>query len=54
VAKVVKQDIVIKEVEYPDQFEQLKQMGFSNEWQIMVELKKNKGDVQTTALALLE
>lgn len=40
--------------EYPDQFELLKQMGFSNEPQINLLLKQNRGDVQATALALLD
>jgi len=50
----VKKDIVIHDIEYPEQFTQLKQMGFTNEWQIVVLLKKHKGDVQTTALELLD
>lgn len=49
-----KEDVVIKDIEYPAEFEQLKQMGFENEWQVNLVLKKNKGDVQATALALLD
>jgi hypothetical protein len=58
VAQVVdrsgEKDIIINELEYPEQFEILKQMGFLDQWQVMLQLKKHKGDVQATALALLE
>jgi hypothetical protein len=50
----VKEDLVVKEIGYPDAFASLKAMGFANEWKICFLLKKNRGDVQATALALLE